>query len=245
MNYSTITSSDMLTGFLLHEQIKYSINQIYPVGLNKNTIEYKQHPKIVLLMQNFENRTNNHKQYYQPWIIFLKKLRAKSKKSIRNCSGPFDTCFSGELILEEYEDMTFRRVKRLFFSVSQVADFFTVYGMDETFIKDKEMPSEPGYRSINVITESPYSEFKIEFNYLQTAIAEQYPGYKFVPIRVSLDLVKGLQTPYSYTDQCSIHSALFDASFELNPVRFFRGEKYYGSGITNISVSLPPPPPIG
>ncbi len=228
----------------LYGEIGETIKQLYPIGLARETDEYKAHPGIKSVTKVFEENGFHNAQFNKPWKEFLKKIKSGTKKKIHNISYLTNPSFSGELILERYHDDALCRVKKIVFSVSQVANFFTIYGVDETYIKEREKPSLNGYHAINVITESPYSEFESSFNYIHTAIAAHFVEYKLVPIRASLYTVKDLQTPYSDLQECSIHNALFDNSFDYQQVRFFRGEMFYGAPRSNIDVVLLPPPVV-
>lgn len=228
----------------LYAEIGEAIKQYYPIGVMPDSPEYNEHPGIKKIMTIMEENATQNKKFNKPWGDFLKKLRKGSKRKIHNCSYVHDVSFSGELILERYQDDALLRIKMIRFSVSLIAPYFTIYGVDETVIKEKADELAYGYRAINVITESPYMEFGTDFNYLQKEIEAQFVDYSFVPIRTSLLYVKGLHTPYFGPDECKLHNALFNGYFDFAPVIFFRGEMYYGSGPSNITVELLPPPPI-
>ncbi|MGF7041805.1 hypothetical protein [Mucilaginibacter lappiensis] len=229
----------------LYEEIGETIKQYYPIGVRPDSPEYKEHPGIKKIMAIIEENATQNKKFTKPWVDFLKKLRSGSKRKIHNNSLPHDLSFSGELILESYQDESLQRTKKLIFSISLIAPFFSIYGVDETAIKEQDDEFGRAYRAINVITESPYKEFEIDFNYLQYEIEAQFNGYKFVPVRVSMFHVENLHTPYSNLDECKLHNALFNGYFDFTPSTPFRGEMYYGSGPSNnITVELLPPPPM-
>jgi hypothetical protein len=231
----------------LYEEIGETIRQYYPIGVRPDSPEYKEHPGIKKIMAIIEENATQNKKFNKPWVEFLKKLRSGSKRKIHNNSYVTDFSFSGELILESYQDESLQRTKKLIFSVSLFAPFFSIYGVDETAIIELEDEYQFGraYRAINVITESPYKEFETDFNYLQRAIETQFTGYKFVPVRVSMFHVEDLHTPYSNLDECKLHNALFNGYFDFTSFTSFRGEMYYGTGPSNnITVELLPPPPM-
>ncbi len=225
----------------LYAEIGTAIKVLYPIGLSREVPEYREYPGIKKIMQVIEESMTRNKKFSKPWIEFLKKLRSGSAEKIHNTTMPIDISFSGDMILEKYEDNALRRIKRLAFSVSIVSPFFAIYGVDETFIKMMEYKEASGYPAINVITESPYLEFGDGFNYLKSAIEVQWPDYSFVPVQIGLMDVKGLQTPYSNLEECKVHNALFNTAFDYNHVHNFRGERYYGSGTGDTTVSLLPP----
>lgn len=229
----------------LNAEIGETIKQLYPIGITQDSPEYNEHAGIKKIMAIIEENMSHHKIFNKPWTEFLKKIHCGSKKKIYNSGLPLDVSFTGNLILERYQDKSLRRIKKIVFSISLIAPFFTVYGIDETFIKEKDNELASGYHAINVITESPYKEFEVDFNYLQQEIEKHFANYKIVPVRTCTFYVKGLQTPYTFLDECKVHNALFNGYFNFTPYTSFRGEMYYGSGPSNITVELLPPSPIG
>lgn len=227
----------------LYAEIGEAIKQYYPIGVMPDSPEYNEHPGIKKIMAIMEENTTQNKKFNKPWKDFLKKLQSRSKKKIHDLGLLFDVSFTGELILEKYQNESLLRIKKIVFSVSLIAPFFSVCGIDETAIIEPNDELGRTYRAINVITESPYKEFETDFNYLQHEIEKQFIGYKIVPIRDSMHLVKGLHTPYGRLHECKLHNTLFNGYFDFAPVIFFRGEMYYGSGPSNITVELLPPPP--
>ncbi|SDE30910.1 hypothetical protein SAMN05216464_105178 [Mucilaginibacter pineti] len=225
----------------LYAEIGETIKEHYPIGVINDTPEYKEHPGIKKIMAIISENAAQNKKFNKPWIDFLKKLRSGSKKKIYNNSLLTDVAFSGELILESYEDNALFRTKKIIFSVSLIAPFFSICGVDETAIKERGDGFKRAYPAINVITESPFEEFENDFIYVQTEIEKKFTGYKLVPVRVSMCHVKDLHTP-NLSDK--LHNALFNGYFDFNHVQFFRGEMYYGSGPGNITVQMLPPPPI-
>lgn len=227
----------------LHVEIGNAIKELYPIGVTRESTGYREYEGIKKIMEVIEESMTRNKKFSTPWVEFLKKLRAGFPKKVHSTTMPIDISFSGDMILEKYEDNALRRIKRLAFSVSIVSPFFTIYGVDETFIKMIEYKEASGFHAINVITESPYLEFEESFNYLKLEISQQWPNYSFVPIRIGLMNVKGLQTPYSNLEECKVHNALFNGALDYSPVQYFRGESYYGSGNSDVTVNLSPPPP--
>jgi hypothetical protein len=227
----------------LYAEIGETIKQHYPIGVTPHSPEYKEHPGIKKIIAIMDENATHYKSFNKPWADFLKKLRSGSKRRIHNTSFLSDLSFSGELILERYQDDALLRIKMIRFSVSLIAPYFTIYGVDETVIKEKANELAFGYRAINVITESPYMEFETDFNYLQREIEAQFTGYKIVPIRASILTVEGLHTRNFGLDECKVHNALFNDYFDFAPVTFFRGAMFYGSGTSNITVELRPLPP--
>jgi hypothetical protein len=227
-------------------EIAETIKEFYPIGIGRESPEYNAHPGVIKMNEIMEDNILNNKNFRERWGTFLKKLRKDLKKSaddLHSTTYGVGPSFSADLILENYEDDALTRVKRLSFAVSLIAPFYTVYGVDETGIKEKDHEFGGAYRAINVITVSPFKEFEKDFNYLQQQIEKQFTGYKFVPITMSLTEVKGLY--HHYLQDAKIHNALFNHLFDLYDTSFghTRGDTLYGYGESNIKVTLSPPPP--
>jgi hypothetical protein len=230
----------------LAAEIADTIKEFYPIGIGRESPEYNNHPGVIKMNEIMEDNILNNKNYRERWGTFLRKLRKNLKKSagdLRSTTYGVGPSFSADLILEQYEDNALTRVKRISFAVSLIAPFYTVYGIDKTFIKDKLNELAAGYGAINVITTSPFMEFENDFNYLQQQIEKQYTGYKFVPITMSLALVKELN--HDYLEAAKVHNALFNHLFDRYDTSFgyTRGDSRYGYGESNIKVTLSPPPP--
>lgn len=212
----------------LYKEIGDVIKEKYPIGLLRETVGYQEHPKIIKIVNAIGDHMDNYNTYIKPWRSFLNKLPRGYKSKIHSIGMPLDLSYSGELVLEKYEDEALVRLKKIVFVVSWLTPFFTVYGIDETFIKDMLDDREVRYHAINVITTSPYKEFEDGFYYLLNAIKAEFPDCKFVPFDASMLYVKDLQTPYSDLDECSVYNALFDNSLDVDnlPIRL-RGEQHW------------------
>lgn len=227
---------DMITYFPLDNhhtplfaEIGQAIKNLYPIGLHVDDPQYNEYPGIKKIAAVIEQNMTDNKRFNEPWKAFLKQLKSTAKKRVQNCGYAHELAFSGELILERYQDKSFSRTKKIVFSVSLISPYYTIYGLDETGIKDilRERPVE--YRAINVITVSPYKEFEDKFNFLKSEIEQWFSGYKFIPVRICFSYIKELRTPSSYPNECTVHNALFNNPFDYYDKPHFRGEIYYGS----------------
>ena len=224
-----------------------TIKEYYPIGVSRPSSEYEAYPGTIKLRAIMSGNILNNKNFRERWGTFLKKLRKELKKSTYNLVsttygvGP---SFSADLELERYEDESLIRVKKICFAVSLIGTFFTVYGIDETFIKEKRPEFPRSYHAINVITASPYLEFQNDFKYLEQQIEKQFEGYQFVPISMSLSEVQGLY--HDYLECGKVHNALFNHLFDLYDPSFqkFRGDQWYGYGESNVKVTLTAPTPM-
>lgn len=225
----------------LFQDIGNAIKEFYPLGLERESAAYAKYPGILKLEDKINYQMLSYNKHIKPWKEFLRSLPKGYKSKIKDNTIPFEVSYSGVLIIDEFENENIFATKKLVFNVSTLSYFYTIYGVDETVVKDKERPEMYGYSAINVITESPYSEFEEAFNYLQTNIRAQFTGYQFVPIRISLMYVKGLQTINLVFRESRIHDALFNGYFSFQDINHFRGEMYYGSDNGNIEVVLSSP----
>jgi hypothetical protein len=229
----------------LAAEIAEAIKEFYPIGVSRESPEYNTHPGVIKMNEIIEDNILNNKNYRQRWGAFLKKLGKDLKKSaedLHSTTYGLRPGFSADLILERYEDDVLTRIKKLSFAVSLIAPFFTIYGIDETGIKEKDHEFGGTYSAINVITVSPFKEFENDFHYLQRKIEERFIAYKFVPITMSLALVKELNN--EFVQDAKVHNALFNHLFDLYDTSFgyTRGDIRYGYGESNIKVTLSPPP---
>ncbi|WP_183579469.1 hypothetical protein HDF18_23175 [Mucilaginibacter sp. X5P1] len=227
-------------------EIANTIKEYYPVGLEVNSEGYKSYPGIINLDNTIGQHMTHYNAYIAPWRSFLKSLPKGFKSKIHNCGFAHQTSYGGELLLEKHEDKVLIRKKKLIFNVSWLGNFYTIYGVDETFVLDKKAMGEFDlhYHAINVITVSPHKEFENGFNYLQTAINKQFVDYKFIPFKLCSFYIKDLQTPYSYPNEATVYNAIFNESLDRVhlPSIYLRGDRRYGlePGDTKVRLLLPP-----
>jgi len=222
-------------------EIAETIKEYVPIGIRTMDPEYNNHPGIKKLDEIVGEQVKHYKQFISPWMSFLGKLKKVAKKRIPNTTYAHQWSYSAELILERYIDKSLCRVKKIAFAVSSIGPYFSICGIDETFIIDSE--DRRWYHSINIITVSPYAEFENLFNYLETEIKSQFPTYKFVPFNLCAYYIKDAETHYSNGEECTVYNVLFNNSLDSYHNRYHRGDTLYGFGESNIKVTLEPPPP--
>jgi hypothetical protein len=88
-------------------------------------------------------------------------------------------------------------------------------------------------------------EFEEPFKYVYEAIIAHFPNHSFVPFEVCRMLVKGLQTPNSNLEECTVYNALFRDIYDNQNIVHFRGDRFYKFGLGNISVRIEPPSTSG
>jgi hypothetical protein len=138
--------------------------------------------------------------------------------------------FSCDLIIEIVEVDQLKRIKKLSIAVSLIGKFFTIYGVDETIIIEKnENIFDFNFHSINVLTTSPYREFETIFKDLKSMVEARFSDYKFVPFAINSMFIKGLQVRYLDKEECTIYNALFNHLLDTYDTRkLTRGNRHYG-----------------
>lgn len=215
-------------GTQLLKSVGETIKAHYPIGVNRQSQEYDEYPGIKKLDAIVTENVTSNRKFYAPWKSFLDELRKKTKCKIHNTSLPTEISFSGELILERYEDDSLRRVKKIKFAVSLFAPFYSICGVDETFIKEKDDELPLQYHAINIITVSPYKEFENSFKLIEENIKNKYYDHVLVPVESSLMLVEKIQSITGYKDESTVYSLLFNESLDKYNLNHWRGDLRYG-----------------
>jgi len=192
--YLSLTKPQNKLATEIAEVVKY----YYPVGVDINSEEYNKYSGIIELSNKIGEHMIDYNTYVKPWKLFLINLLKGFKSKVHNYGLPHQSSYGGELTLEKYEDNSLIRKKKIIFNVSWLGNFYTIYGVDETTIKDETNGRGLSYRAINVITISPYKEFEKAFNYIRGAIEKEFTGHKFIPFRLCCFYIKDMQLPYSY-----------------------------------------------
>ena len=229
----------------LHREIANVISETYPVGLMPDAAEYHEWPGVKRMWKLIEENVVINKNYRLRWGGFLRKIKKGSKNEIVSTTYGNAPSFSADLILERYEDDAVVRVKKISFAVSLIGPFFSICGIDETFIKESG-ETWSGYHAINVVTVSPYKEFEHDFNYIREQIETCFPNHKFVPFTICQSYIKDIHVlGHTYGEECSVYSALFNCFIDRYYGRKNRGDTLYGFDKSEfLKVTLGPPPPV-
>jgi hypothetical protein len=229
----------------LRIEIGKTIEEYYPVGIDQQSAEYFEYPGIKKLELMLAEYSSNNTSFHEVWKLFLIKLPKDLRKKMHSTTYGFVPGFSADLILERYEDEAMVRLKKLTFAVSMIGPFFSICGVDETFIKEKDHPTK-AYGSINVITASPYKEFEKDFLYLKEKIEETFEGYQYVPMIAALSFLENMQIYHSYREEYTVYNALFNHLFDYyDHQKLFRGDMLYGLDKSMLpKVTLRPPPAL-
>lgn len=194
-----------------------NIKKYYPKGIDSFDPEFMKFPGILkasdIIYQNIGPREQKPGPCTKQWRSLLKSLRKSGAENIRDTTYGFVPGFSADLILEHFEDESLMRTKRIAFAVSLIAPFYSICGVDETSIKEKDDEVRRSYHVINVVTASPYKEFENDFKEIEQQINKYFPGYKIIPFELCMRHIEGVQTPFSMGQDCTVNNAFFNHLF--------------------------------
>ena len=200
-----------------------AIKKYYSIGIQMNEgrgihPKYNGHNAIVELLNEHIHDTDN---FNRSWTSFENYLGEKLNKKVQGTTMGQAPSLSSSIILKKeiFGDCT--HSKELHFSVSLLGGFYQIYGVDNTRI----------YRfgATNVLTTSPYEEFKESFEFLENEIQKKYPDYRIVPFPIARSIINGLEVPYLNDKNCSVNKALFNQELELHLAdENIRGDRFYG-----------------
>ena len=206
-----------------------SIKKYYPIGLEQregkgNYYEYK---GIKELEKIVVENVHDNKNFKERWSKFTEEIGNELNKEIIGTTYGQAPSFSSSIILLRNRIENCIHTKALHFSVSFVGDYFQIYGLDSTTILEEK--EKKGYSSVNVVTTSPFEEYKETFEYVEQKLREKYPNYKMIPFAFGQTIINGLQVRYLNDENCSINKALFNHFLsEENISRSKRGDRHYG-----------------
>jgi hypothetical protein len=205
------------------------IKNYYPIGINRGKgggiyFEYsgiKELEKIVV-----ENIHDN-KNWNERWVDFTEDIGKELNQEIKGTTYGQAPSFSSSILLERNKTKNCQHTKELHFSVSLIGNFFQIYGLDTTKIMEKD--ENKGYSAVNVVTTSPYKEFKESFEFVENKLEEKYPNHRIIPFAFGQTILNGLQVRYLDDEVCSINMAIFNQFLSEETIsRFTRGDRYYG-----------------
>jgi hypothetical protein len=205
-----------------------AILKYYPVGIKSDSPAYHEFPGQVELGKIVVDNIHSNKNFKARWKDFDKEIKAELRKKIDGQTYATRPSFSSSLILKKFTHNELIYFKSIHYSVSLVGPFFTIYGVDETAIRDNKDGRDRFYTAINIVTVSPHKEFESDFNFIKSKIEERFKGYKFIPFRLHSMSIEGLYDPYKDNEEYTIYRALFDDF--LNGYDSFRrrGDDSYG-----------------
>lgn len=219
-------------------EIYDAIKSFYPLGIPRGEgggvyFEYAGIKKLEqIVVENIHDENN----FKNRWANYRNELAEKLEKEVIGKTYGQSPSFCSSVVLERNEIGNCTHLKELYFAVSLVGNFFSIYGLDSTLILE-DQESFKGYQVANMVTTSPFKECEKVFSTVENSIRERYPTYKMVPFAFGQQIIDGLQVRYSDAEVCSIHMALFNDfvqprnNFKFTQghvVDYTRGDDYYG-----------------
>ncbi len=208
-----------------------AIQFYYPIGIERseNSIYFK-YPGIKKLNDIVVENIQNGDNYNNVWGSFEKEIIERFNLEVVGTTLGQSPSFSCDLIIEKIEQGQLKKIKKLSLAVSLLGKFFTIYGVDETFIVDKnEDMFDFNFHAINVLTVSPFRELEILFKDLKSVVESKFVDYKFVPFAINSMLIVGLQVRALDDEPCNIYKALFNQLLDnYDNRKMTRGDKYFG-----------------
>jgi len=211
-------------------EIYESIVKFYPIGLEQYEGRgiYYEYPGIKKLTEIVVENIHNIKNYRSRWTSFVKEMSKDLKKRKVGTTYGQAPSFSSFLILEKNEIKNIQHQKELHFSVSLVGNFYQIYGIDRTIVLEEDKEKKY-YSRNNVITTSPFKEFKETFENVEIKLKERFPDYRLVPFEIGQTKINGLCVGYLDKSDCTINQALFNDFLSGENISIFkRGNRFYG-----------------
>jgi hypothetical protein len=225
------------------------VKKYYPKGITSFDEEFMKFPGIIkayeIIYENIGPPEQKPGPFTKQWHSLIENLCSLRTENIRITTYGFVPAFSADLILENFEDESLTRTKRIAFAVSLIAPFYSICGIDETSIKEKGDEFGRGYHAFNVVTPSPYKEFENGFKEIERQINTYFPTHKIIPFEFGMRHIEDVQTPFSMGQDCTIYNAFFNHLFNFYTHFKLRGDGWYGSEKNpNIKITLGPPPSV-
>ncbi|AYB30931.1 hypothetical protein [Chryseolinea soli] len=189
-----------------------------------------------LVGENFFDKKN----YKTRWTDFQKFLKQSIDKKIDNTHTLANTCFSGNVTVDELITREYVKTKALRYFISVLGPYYSIYAVDHSEVKlptkmsayRNEETRIISYHADHVATVSPVFEYESSFVQLQTRIKERFPTYKFIPYEIGVSTIDGISV-YSNVfggdedaHKDSIYRGLFGPL--VAPKCALRGDKKYG-----------------
>lgn len=208
-----------------------TIKEYYPIGLQKpesNNIYYT-YPGIInlnnIIIENFKEGGN----YENQWLRFVENIGKGLNSKVDNLLNGLIPSFTAAICIEKNQFHNGIHTKNVYFSVSLLGEYYQIFGLDSTTVFENGNHWK-GYRSDNVTTVSPYSEYEEYFHYIEKEIQKHFETYRIIPYFYGQMIINGLRVPYLDEKICSINNALFNGYLnEGRSMRYIRGDQYYGS----------------
>ncbi len=205
------------------------IKTYYPIGIEKGIGKgiYFEYPGIKALEKIIVANIHNQDKWKTNWVKFTNEIGLELEKPMIGTTYGQAPSYSSSVILEQNKLKHLVHNKELHFAVSLIGRFYQIYGLDITLIR--EINRKKGFTARNVITTSPYKEFKESFEFVEEKIKNKFPDYRIIPFSIGQLVIKGLQVRYLDDTDCSVNQALFNKALSGRSIPIAnRGDSYYG-----------------
>ena len=205
-----------------------AICNYYPIGIHHEQSWYQQYPGVKALNKIQSDKFDNPDQYPK-WQQFIEAMdKDLSDAQIEGNTMAIQPSLGGSCMLHRQETDNFFYAQELYFYVSLLGPFYTIFGKDYAMIKGNSdaqvrdaIPFDP------VFITSPLGIYEECFHYIEKKLQAEYEDYTFVPHRIGSLRFRGLSLPFLHKEKDgTIHQALFNAE-DFNAYKF-KGDENYG-----------------
>ena len=194
---------------LSYPEVYEEIIRYYPLGIKDSDPQYIEYPGINLLQELCYKK--NEQAAYGMWKRLVKNIKGDNSKVLHASSESplFDPSYTGKLLLSKVKDEVNIYSRELYFHVSVIGQFYTVYGIDRV-ASNSGMQNSTMYDPI--VYFFPFDIYEKWFQLVRNKIEEVYTNHKFVQyallkLRIPLISVSGLKGPFGQ------HPSVFQALF--------------------------------
>ncbi|WP_426490345.1 hypothetical protein [Hymenobacter sp. 102] len=219
-----------------------TIQQYYPLGLT--VPEYDdafrhRYPGHEQLWDICTDCIENYPAFRQRWKPFQDHLKAVFKRTVHHSQGPIPS-YAGHIVVQKPKGPIWGHWKELYFAISLLGPYYTIYGLDTSQIELSETRHAMGHQepitqpigrsAIHALTVSPYEEYATLFVSLETAIREWFPEHRLVPLKIGRQALTGLVVEGCTVQPACLHAALFHTEIPWQSLssQHYRGNEYYG-----------------
>lgn len=188
---------------VFEEIVKY-----YPIGINRFDNLYMQYRGIDLAEKLCSKKLRG--QSYKKWKTFVEeKSEISGNALIYDYDSPLMfPSYCGSYLLDEQQIGTVLYERKIYFHVSVLAPFYTIYGLDKILKKNTS-----GYDEFEpIVIISPLDIYELPFYTLRNEIETNYENYNFLSFSMLKKRPRALSVPLAKVKEgqdASIFQALF------------------------------------
>jgi hypothetical protein len=203
------------------------IQNFYPIGVDKQIKgTYFDYKGIKELQKSIIENINDEVSFQNNWVSFCDEIENSVQLKIIGHTYGLSPSYSSCVQVKYLQIENCIYTQELYFSISLLGNFFQIYGIDKTYIIEANSPK--GYFASNVVTTSPFLEYKEIFEQVESKIREKYPSHKLIPYAFGKSFINGLEVTYCDNKNCDVFTALFNNYLNNHEEFMVRGDRYYG-----------------